>query len=137
MVTIEKHIGRLVEIRWRLPLTEEDAHHVKQKIEEHQREQTSKVVCIDARGIKLFPRAITEIMQDIIQRDAADLIRSAILLTKNNAIGSLQHTRLLYEMPLAKQKSRVCHDPEELISWLSEVLTPTERARLSLFLSAA
>jgi hypothetical protein len=137
MVTIEHNIGRLVEIRWRHPITDEDAHYLQQQVSQLQGTQTPKIVCIDARAIKVFPAKLSEIMKDIIQREVEDLVRSAILLAKNNAIGSLQHTRLLHDAPRAKQKSRLFTDEAELLAWLSEILTTAEHTKLSQFLMNA
>lgn len=138
MVTAEQRVGRLIEIRWSLPITAEDGRIFAQRATEMLRDPIPKCVCIDARAVRVFPVALTDLMQSLMKQDTSHaLFRTAILLAPGNAVASLQQTRMMLEVPDAKERARLFQDPDELRAWLIQWLEPEEQRQLAEFLRAS
>lgn len=59
--------------------------------------------------------------------------RSGAIVSRDSPIAVLQFTRIIAESK--NPDRRLFHDPDKLIEWLGEVLTPAETARLRAFLN--
>jgi hypothetical protein len=140
MISVKQSVGRLVELRWRPPLQPEDLQHM-QNSALALLDAVPKVYCSDLRAVKVMPGNLFEALAGLFQNDGREfqaVVRSAVLLAPDNAIGMLQQTRLSRKLPEpVNAKSQVFQDPEELLRWLRPVLVPVERARLQAFLQEA
>jgi hypothetical protein len=132
--TVERHVGRLVEVRVHGPLSSED-------IKEFPRLFTSVVdkgpviACGDLRGLNVLAPELSEEFTENLRRDNPKVLRSALLVSKSAAAVKLQMSRLTREV--GGPVRRVFEDRPVLELWLTEVLTKEESHRLSIFLSDA
>jgi hypothetical protein len=84
----------------------------------------SSVICADWRGIEVFPPEVGDALLEVLRRDNRRIERSALLLSPANAIFNLQVERLLREAE--NPSRRAFRSVEQLLTWLSEVLSPAE-----------
>jgi hypothetical protein len=128
--TIERNVGRLVEVRIVAPLSAEDLKQFPLRFLKVVG-QGRVVSCADLRGINLLAPGMSDEFAENLRRDNTRVVRSAFLVP--NATINLQIIRVTREAGGATR--RVFDDPLALHQWLAEVLTPDEAKRLGLFLS--
>lgn len=136
MFTTEIKVGRLYEHRIVSLDSEEDIQAVGAKAAQVMKTATQKVVvCADYRQLRFLRRELTEQFVDRISKLNDRIDRSAVLITRDQAVFNLQMARMIREMNYPQR--RLFHDPDELKAWLGEVLEAPERVRLSVFLDNA
>lgn len=135
MYNIENRVGRLLEIRIATPVDEGEAAELRGR---HQRVLAGidgqYVSAIDLRHAHVFPSPVTEVFIHIMSATSPRLQRSALLIGPSATFG-LQAERAIKEG--GNPARRAFRDPGDLEAWLGEVLTPLEKGRLRLFLTAA
>lgn len=136
MLTIERTIGRLVEVRFSGNPTVAEMAEWTRACEACLKTclaQTKKeAVCLtDLRASALFSPAVTDQLIEVMKTDNRALARNAILLT-GGAIFTLQLQRMFRESS-GGDRRRLFTNPTQAIEWLSEVLVGVERARLQKF----
>lgn len=82
------------------------------------------IVCTDWRQIRVFAPEVADALVSMFSVTNRRVLRGAILLASHNATLGLQLERVLQA---AHSKSRRSfYDPEQMLAWLAEVLTPDE-----------
>ncbi|NUQ79358.1 MAG: hypothetical protein HUU21_38095 [Polyangiaceae bacterium] len=133
MYTIQRNVGRLVEAVMQARVTREDIDAAGRAIAEvAQAMEGQGVVIGDYRATKFLLEEDVAALLQVLRRYNDRIERSAILVSERSAVGVLQMERMVRESghPLR----RAFRDVHEAAAWLSEVLTPEERARLHLVL---
>jgi hypothetical protein len=136
MFTVERKVGRLVEALMRSPVTVEDLNSADQAMEEATRGlRGSAIVLADYTQTRFLLAEHAEHLVQIFRRHNDDFERSAILVSASSAVGVLQMERVIREA--SNPSRRAFRDPAEAASWLSEVLSVAERARLRAILPSS
>jgi hypothetical protein len=134
MISMEVHEGRLVEIRFSPPITEEEiARFIQQARENPARFPGAYVVCVETSQLKLLTPPLVDKLVELMRPHNPKVERQAFLLRPGSAISFLQVDRMIREA--GSSARRAFTDEESLKQWLGEVLTPAERARLGRFLA--
>ena len=132
MFSSDSHVGRLVELRVRTPMTLDEMAELRRRhMEVLQSLSGSFVIVTDMRHAHVFPPDITEGFIQMMGQINPDLERSAVLINESAVLG-LQAERAIAEAGNPNRRS--FRQPDELVAWLSEALTTPEVARLRLFL---
>jgi hypothetical protein len=131
MFTVERKVGRLVEVRLggmiRMDEFEDGMVHFRSLVNAN---TTRKVLCADLRGVRILLPEVAETLLDAMKRDNPVLERSAILVAESALFG-MQMERLIRE---AKNPNRRTFREEmALVDWASEILTRDERRRATEF----
>src|SRR6188472_1463484 len=121
--------GRLLEIR--ADAGYRNVQDAEQVIRAIQRESVK--VPLPARTVVVVDWRRCPVMSDDASARWIDLMRSAALASQKSSIAVLQFLRMVRES--AHPDRRLFFEPEPLIEWLAEVLTPEELARLREFLA--
>jgi hypothetical protein len=125
--SIDRRVGKLVEIRIWSPVTLEEtvpwgaAHDaLVSKID-------GPYVClVDLTGATVFPQEVVEGYVKTMKNET-NLVRTGTILNKSPTFG-MQIQRMIREAN--NPNRRAFRDPAELLAWLSEVLDERESARL-------
>lgn len=134
MFTLERHTGRLVELRIVAPVERPNIPVIAARFREIvAHTNTSLVFATDLRTVGIFPPEAAESFLNTLKNDNPKIERSAFLVGDGALIG-MQIERLLREADHPAR--RAFREATELTLWLSEVLQDGERARLRTFLAA-
>lgn len=127
MFTIEHQVGRLIEVTIRAPVSLEEAQQLQRDYAAAIERAMGRYVCyVDVVDATVFPPDVVDAYVATMRKEPK-LLRTGILLNEDPVL-SLQVQRMIRESKVpARRTFRV---PHELEAWLSEVLTPSERARL-------
>ncbi len=133
MYSVECRVGRLVEARVvSLKTMAEFEAYQRAVVEAFARVPGKPIGCCDLRPGQLFPPDVADALVGMLARGGTRLHRSAILLPFGNASLYMQIERLVREARTPDRKTfRVVAN---LDTWLAEVLTDEELARLREFL---
>ncbi len=132
MFTSENHVGRLVELRIRSPVTDEEVAELLDTQLEHIRRLEQRFVAVtDLRQAYVFPPHVADGFIALLESANPRLERSGILVSES-AVFSMQLERALDAA--ANPHRRAFRSAEELAAWLGEVLSEPERQRLEQFL---
>ena len=93
------------------------------------------VICADWRQANILAPEVAARLRDLLTRGNTHLERSAVLLAREHATFNLQVERVVREA--ASPGRRTFRDPEAMLAWLAETLTPAEHARATAFLGEA
>ncbi|HKO58039.1 MAG TPA: hypothetical protein VJ276_19385 [Thermoanaerobaculia bacterium] len=132
MYKVENHVGRLVEVKLASPLGVEDVQQfVQAMMAVMQKIPGGRYVgVVDMLEAHVFPAAIADKLSQLLSGASTHVERSALLIG-DSAVFGLQVERVIRDAN--NPNRRVFRNPRELVSWLSEVLAPAERARLERF----
>ena len=136
MITVERHVGVLVETRLSGHLTREELTAFGQeRVRTLRAVGADLVVCFDCRSLDvLSPELTAELVAALRLSRRSPFRRSALLVPEDRAVLGLQLDRIVREAQ--NPARRIFRDRDALIAWLSEVLTPEEQTRLVAFLGA-
>ena len=131
------HVGRLIEVRVEsgyrsvedVDLMLAEYTRVVAKLPAAQR----LVTAIDWRRCPVMSATASERMVPIMQRANPRAERTAALASRDSPIAVMQFNRIIAESKHPDR--RLFYDPEKLVTFLGEVLTAPETARLRAFLS--
>ena len=136
MWTIESRVGRLIELQIASPIGLAELEPLGQRLSEllrRQRQLGQRVVaCTNLTGANLFAPEVAEWFIRLMYSDNQLLERSGFLIG-TSAMFALQLERMLKQA--ASPLRRAFREPAVLLSWLGEVLSAQEHARLRQFLS--
>ncbi|MCP4659984.1 MAG: hypothetical protein GY856_31665 [bacterium] len=133
MFTSENHVGRLVELRVRSPVSDDEVLEIRDTQLQHIRRLNEPFVAVtDLRQAYVFPPHIADGFIVLLESANPRLERSGILITES-AVFSLQLERALDAV--ANPKRRAFRSARELEVWLGEVLSEPEKERLEQFLN--
>ena len=134
MYTLECRVGRLFEIRVQPPLSLDELKSFHPQITRiHARVPGQLVGCTDLRNARVFNQDVADKLTSIIRTDGPGVERN-VFLVGESAVFSMQIARVIRSAGIPSR--RACLEPEEAITWLSEVLTPVEVRRLREFVTA-
>lgn len=135
MFTVERNVGRLVEVRVESLRSSSDAEAFIRAIRGAIVEAAPAriVVCADHRAVPIYTQAVSDRLVELFTSINQGIDRAGLIVARTNATFSLQIERIVRESqnPLR----RVFYDPDTVTAWLSEVLTEPEVARMRAFLS--
>ena len=135
MWTAQNRVGRLIEGRIQALRTQEEAvayatefHRLIRLVGE------PVVICADYRAVGVFPPAVADELQKLMQATNPVIVRSAALVSVDHATNVMQVERVVRESGSSLRRKFV--DQRGLQSWLGEILTPVEKDRLAAFLAS-
>ena len=138
MWTIEQRVGRLIEIRVASPIVYADLEGFGARLGECITRLTERVprvlACTDLSGAHIFAPEVAEWFIRLMHRDNPVLERNAFLIGQS-AVFALQIERMLKQGNSLTR--RAFREPEPLIEWLGELLSPLERERVRQLLAAS
>lgn len=128
MYKVDNHVGRLVEVRLASPLDVSDVQRFVQDMTAVMEKVKGKYVgVVDMLDAYVFPANVADMLSKLLSGAATRVERTAMLIG-NSAVFGLQVERVIRDAN--NPNRRVFRITRELTSWLNEVLTPAERARL-------
>jgi hypothetical protein len=138
--SVESFAGALIEIRFvGSPVLQEVVEFearlfaaVRRVIKQENRRA---ILCTDLRACGILGPDVSERIITLMRHDSPHIERNG-LLRKSSAMLGLQTQRIIEESG-ARDRRRMFTDESRLVTWLSEVANPGERARLRLFLGSA
>jgi hypothetical protein len=134
MFTTEIRVGRLYEHRLGTLSSEAELAALRERgLSIMQASPRPVVVCADYRGVKFVKAELVTPFIEFLRKTSPKVERSAVLLAPDHAIFTLQMTRMVREANFPQR--RTFNVPRDLETWLAEVLTVEERARLAAFIS--
>jgi acyl-CoA synthetase (NDP forming) len=130
MFVVERRVGRLVESVMRSPVTLEEIERGDRGMDQVARSMrgASIVVIADFREAKFLLTEYAAQLTEVFRRHNSHVERSAIVTSASSAVGVLQMERMIREANYPGR--RAFRDAQEAATWLGEVLTPAECARL-------
>ena len=132
MWSIDRRVGKLVEIRIWSPVTLEETVPWGEAHDALVSKIDGPYVClVDLVDATVFPQDVVEGYVTTMKNEQR-LVRTGTILNKSPTFG-MQIQRMIREAD--NPNRRAFRDPNELFAWLSEVLDDRERARLRVLLS--
>ena len=133
-LTVGNHVGRLLEVRVVPPVPLEEITRFLQEIVRLTAAQPAKIVaCTDLRGgARAADPDMIDFIAGIIRSENPRLERNALVVPVMSPTFALQMERMVKNAGTAQR--RIFKTRSEAESWLGEVLTGAERARLRTFL---
>jgi hypothetical protein len=133
-LVVGNHVGRLFEMRVMPPVTMEETTRFLQDIVRLTTAQPAKIVaCTDLRGaVRTTDPDTIDFIAGILRSENPRLERNALILSAASPTFMLQMERMV--KTAANDRRRIFKTRGEAESWLAEVLTGAERARLRTFL---
>lgn len=133
MMTVTRGVGRLCEVRYAEPLTQDQLTEFTLAIRNVvATADVPLVFCCDWRGVPRFEKSIADTVVWIMRRDNPKIAHNAILVAAGNAALHAQVERILAE---AASPRRTMHDDvKALRRLLAPMLDLRERERLDAFL---
>jgi hypothetical protein len=132
MFSVANSVGDLLEIRVASPLSMDDAMALFKKIYKTIQAGRKSRVIVDARALRIVDPAVVDAVIIMMRQDNPAVERNAFLLPEGGALMAIQAERMLKELGTSNRRSFKTR--EEAESWLGEICSPEERARLSRFL---
>lgn len=131
MFSVTHKVGGLLEIRVASPLSMDDAMALFKQIYKAMPRGTVSRVMVDARGLRIVDPAVIDAIVIMMKQDNPAVQRNAFLLDSGALLG-IQAERMLKELGASNRRSFQLRSEAE--SWLGEVCSQEERARLRRFL---
>jgi hypothetical protein len=132
MYTIENRVGRLIELRVESPVTDEELSQFHDRIAKVIKPIKGQVAtCTDLVGATVFLQPVAARWIEIIKQENPIVERNAILVGEG-AVFSMQVERIIRQAGFKNRKAFLA--PAALTTWLGEILSVRERARLDQFL---
>ncbi|HJQ38660.1 MAG TPA: hypothetical protein VKB93_16105 [Thermoanaerobaculia bacterium] len=132
MFTVEHHVGKLFEVRLATPITEDEFQVFMRELGRVLGVPGKYVGVTDLIDAHIFPAYVTQTMIQYLSASSPRVVRSAMLVNDGATFG-MQVERVLRSSNSTDRRS--FRKPEELETWLAEVLTVEERVRLRRFLT--
>jgi hypothetical protein len=134
MFTVEVRAGRLIEARLiSLADVDEVIRFERAMGEAFASVGGRSVVCADWRQANILAPLVAERLIALLQRGNPHVERSAILLAREHATFNLQVERLVREAQ--NPARRTFREAAAMVDYLSDALTPGEKARVAEFLA--
>ncbi|MCC6554525.1 MAG: hypothetical protein IT372_16220 [Polyangiaceae bacterium] len=134
MFTVERRVGRLVEVRVQSIRTRADAElFMREVMACVSRTPTRSILCADHRSVPIYPRDVVNQLIALFASVNPHVDRAGILIAPSNATFSMQIERILREAQSPHR--RMFYDPDQMVAWLAEILTEAEAVRMRTFLS--
>jgi hypothetical protein len=135
MYSVENHAGRLIEVKLASPLTLDEVQEFTRKhLAVMERIPGKYIGVVNLLGAHVFMPAVAEGLSKLLAAAASHVERSAYLIGES-AIFSLQVERVIRESDSPNR--RAFRNGRELVTWVSEILTPPEQTELERFIREA
>ena len=135
MYLVENHAGRLIEVKLASPLAIQEVEQFTQQHLALMRKIPAKYVgVVSLLEAYVFPSAVADGLTKLLSGAASHVERTALLIG-DSAVFGLQVERVIRESN--NPNRRAFRNGQELITWLGEVLTPTEQKQLEKFVREA
>jgi hypothetical protein len=132
MYTIENRVGRLVELRVEVPVTDEELEQFHETLANVCKPIRGQIaICTDLAGATVFTQSVTQRWTAIIKQESPIVERNAVLVGEG-AVFSMQVERIIRMAGHPNRKAFL--SPTVLTGWLGEILTTRERTRLENYL---
>ncbi len=132
--TIEKVVGQLVEMRvYRLASTEE-VQKFSDAIVKAGGQTPNGIFLVDLRTPVVFSQTVATAVIKLMTRANRVRKKTAILLAPDHAVFGMQFSRLVREV--GDPNRQTFTEAEELVTWLSDVLTDAEKKRAKTFIGS-
>ena len=133
MITIENHVGRLVELRFASPITMRELDGFHPAVVRAIKPLSGHVIaCTDLLGARVFDQTVTDRLVALLRQENPRVERNALIVGES-AIFSMQIERIIREAGSPNRKA--FRSDVDLNAWLGGVLNASERERLSTFVS--
>ena len=129
--TVERNEGRLVEIFVDSLQSTEEVRAFSQAIYDVASKTSEAILVVDLRTPVVFPEPVAKAVVALMVRANSVRKKTAILLSNDHAIFTLQLVRLAKQA--GDPKRRTFTAPSDLVAWLEDELSARERARLRSF----
>jgi hypothetical protein len=131
--SVANHAGRLIEVKVASPLTIQEAQQLAGELLAAMHDLARQYVgVVDLLGAHVFPPDVAETLIKLLSGNAPHVVRTALLIG-DSAVFALQVERGIRTSD--PDKRRAFRSPDELKTWLGQVLTAEENAALERFLS--
>lgn len=135
MYLVENHAGRLIEVKLASPLGIQEVEQFTQQHIALMRKIPAKYVgVVNLLEAYVFPSVVADGLTKLLSGAASHVERTALLIG-DSAVFGLQVERVIRESN--NPNRRAFRNGQELITWLSEVLTPAEHRQLEKFVREA
>ena len=135
MYSVENHAGRLIEVKLASPLTLDEVQQFTQKHLAVMATIPVKYIgVVNLLDAHVFVPAVAEGLSKLLAVGASHVERSAFLIGES-AVFSLQVERVIRESNSPNR--RAFRNGQELVAWVSEILTPPEQNQLERFIREA
>lgn len=131
--TVEKVVGRLVEIRVLRLDTIEEVKRFSDAIQRAASLTHDAILIVDLRTPVVFPQPVTSAVIELMTRANKVRRKTAILVAGDHAVFSMQLGRLVRQV--GDPKRQTFNDPDEMLAWLGDGLTDAEKKRAKAFTS--
>jgi hypothetical protein len=132
--TVERRIGRLVEVRVQSIRTPVDADLFTREVTASvSRTSTRSILCADHRSVPIYPPFVVSKLIVLFATINSHLDRAGLLIAPSNATFAMQMDRILREAQ--NPHRRMFYDPDQMVAWLSEILTDAEASRMRTFVA--
>jgi hypothetical protein len=132
MLSVENHVGRLIELRMTSPMTLEDLAGAHEQLSRVMAAHAGLVVgCTDLLGARVFSQPMTERLAALIRQESPRVERNAMFVGES-AVFSMQTERIIRDAGFPNR--RAFRAAPDISAWLGEVLDADERRRLTDFL---
>ena len=132
MFSVDVRTGKLLEVRVGSPFTMDEASQLFKEIYKKGPRGGGVRVIVDMRQMRLLDPDVIDLMTGFMQKDNPLVERNAFLLPDGSALLQIQSDRMLKQVGSASRRN--FRDREQAESWLAELCTPAEKARLKQFL---
>jgi len=95
MIAVENRIGRLVEVRFTAPVTDDDIDGFGAQRGRALEKATERVVCLDVTRMNVLPPEQSDRLLEALRGPSPGRLRSAFLLPIGRAVVTLQFERLI------------------------------------------
>ena len=134
MITVQHHVGRLLEARFGPPMdVDELVEFERQRQALRSRLASERVVVMDFRDAPVLPPEMADALIHLLTGPNPGLLRNGILLPADGALVAMQIQRIIRESN--NERRRVFRNDAPLKEWLGEIMTAEERQRLDRFLA--
>lgn len=132
--TVERNVGHLLEMRVYRFDTVDEVKRFSDAIVRMASATPDAVFIVDLRTPVVFTQAVTTAVAEMMTRANRVRKKTAILLAGEHAVFSMQLGRLVRQV--GDPGRQTFTDPDEMLAWVSDVLTDAEKKRAIAFVGS-
>lgn len=132
--TVEKVVGRLIEIRVNRLDSTDEVKRFSEAIQAMGAATPDAIMLVDLRAPYVFPPPVANAVIALMTRANKVRRKTAILLAGEHAVFSLQFGRLVKQV--GDPNRRTFTDPKSLLEWIGDTVTEAEGRRAKEFIGA-
>jgi hypothetical protein len=133
--TVERRVGRLIEVRVQSMRTRTDAELFAQAVRTSvfRTAAIRAILCADLRAVPIFPPPVVNELISLFSGMSAHVDRAGLLIAPSNATFSMQMERIVRESH--NPSHRLFYEADPMVVWLAEPLTEAEATRMRAFMA--